>query len=224
MPPQALGFFVGAVTALVLLAVSVAILLFRPRRGSRIAEVRTRAIFGQLFLWAALGSAVLGFASGWPFPALAGIDDVGFRVIFGMALAFNVGFELWFWRPWMPRVQVLAAQTPCVPDSTEVRQLLEKLGFVLLGHKHERSRRATPCDVYAHEAERAWANLTTDSTRGLHGYFLSTFADGASVITWTCKEKASEGRVTCAWADGLEKAWEAPSGERLPADRHARRP
>jgi len=215
---EAVGFAVGALTAVFMLSLSAGFLwrLVRvvraapaPGEDLSVLELRVRALGGQVFLWCALGSGVLALATGWPFPALADIETLGFRAILGLAVAFNLGFELWFWRPWAPKVQVQASREPCVPDSSAARLELELLGFALLGRKTERSRRAKPCDVYAHEAERAWANVTADQARGVFGYFLSTFADGASVITWTFERKQEQLRsVTVGGTPGFPEAWE----------------
>ncbi|HEY3451562.1 MAG TPA: hypothetical protein VGK67_34710 [Myxococcales bacterium] len=175
---------------------------------TNIAELRTRLVVGQVFLWPALGGFVLALTSGWPWKSCGDLLGPGFRGLFVLALASNIAFELWFWRPWAKKVVVVPNESPRVPGTSAVRLDLESAGFVLLGQKTERARRAPPCDVYAHEAERAWANVSADQARGIYGYFLSTFANGASVITWTCQVPRKEGQLTAGWGAGFAKAWQ----------------
>ena len=176
------------------------------RRHSTVDPALRRGLTVLASMPVAMGLAVCvrAFAPATPLGLCAGGILAGAGVLLA---ALNARGAFTHLRPFEKKI-VVGRPRDCAPGALEgARQELQALGFRLMGTQTEEGD-GIPMDVFVHETHRTWANLFPSQHGGLAGYFLSTFASGAVVITWSTDGRCfDEDLLHWRAAAGLQAAW-----------------
>jgi hypothetical protein len=173
--------------------------------------VQNRNRFLLLLIPTTTGAAVAAAAFVRPFP----FSTVASAALFFFATCFvltNIPGTLLNFSPWRKVVKVGEPRAQVPKTVAAARLELEALGFRLFGTQTEGAplagQDAEQMDVFVHEQARTWASICESVDRGVLGYFLTTYPDGAVILIWTDPlVTQSTDRLHLGGGQGWRGAW-----------------